>query len=127
MNVSADSLLGYRLASASPAEQQQALANRPADLAQLRRIATLVERVFSIIDFHLHLPNPNQLALARIVPPPTIRSQRRITGVRLRRMQQELAPETYPIIRAHKQSISGGSNERHYRATRRRAVEAAQQ
>jgi hypothetical protein len=86
---SADFQLGYGLASASPSEQQQALIHRPDELAQLRNIKTLAERVFSIID--RHLPNPNLTSLSRIIPPPTIRRHRRSAIARLIRMERELS------------------------------------
>jgi hypothetical protein len=87
-DVSPDFLLGYRLASASDAEIQEALTNRPDDLARLRQIKTLVERVLPVID--RHRLNRNEKALSRIVPLRTVRSQHRITRVRLLKMQAEL-------------------------------------
>jgi hypothetical protein len=36
---------------------------------------------------------PNELALSQIVPPPTILRYQKITAVRLRKMQRELAAE----------------------------------
>ena len=37
-------------------------------------------------------PNPNELALSRIVPPPMPRSSRRRAVLRLERMQRDLSP-----------------------------------
>ena len=59
------------------------------ELAQLRNVKTLAERVFSIID--RHLPNPNLTSLSRIIPPPTIRRHRRAAITRLIRMERELS------------------------------------
>jgi hypothetical protein len=70
----------------------------------------LMDRILPLIDVHLH--TPNEIALSRIVPPPTIRSQRRIARVRLRMMQAELnAPETSPIENPARQILVGGGAE----------------
>jgi hypothetical protein len=48
---------------------------------------------------------PNELALSQIVPPPTILRYRKITAVRLRKMQRELAGE--PSTDYHDKAMPG--------------------
>ncbi len=55
--------------------------------------ASLTERVLRFLE-HREPANPNQRALSRITPPPTISGQRRTVRLRLMQMQAELAAES---------------------------------
>jgi hypothetical protein len=52
-----------------------------------RRFRTLIELILPVID--RSLSNSNERALSRIAPVRTVRSQRRITLIRLLKMQEE--------------------------------------
>jgi hypothetical protein len=97
-----DYLLGLRLATASDDVLLDALSERPCTLALLRHLNEVIHSSTRTggLDALLNPVrerNPNERRLSRITAPPaTAGSRRRVTRIRLRRMQEELIAGKFP-------------------------------
>jgi hypothetical protein len=99
--------LGFDLAHMSAQGIRITLSSRPFELMCILHLKNRIDQIINQVE--RQVPTSNELALTRVVPPPTVRSQRHITRVRLRMMQSEFSPtETSRIPDSGEQSMAGG-------------------